>query len=931
MNPPNTHTLVRILVRLFVCAALVLACVPAFAFAEDSASSQAAETSTAQVVRVGYLNSAGYEEGGDGQYKSGWGYEYLQTLSYHTGWQYEYVYGNFSELMDKLQAGDIDVMCNISYTDERAQTLLFSESPQGEERYYVCVKSDNAELSDGGAAAFAGKRIGVIDGLIQTQAGKQWMADHGVEPTYKSYPNSRVLFDALDKGEVDAIFMNDATTSPSAVPVITVGSSSYYIAVPKSRPDLIEQINSAMADIQSSNSRYNDEVKTKYSASGSGSQYLTASEKNWLEQHEHHVTLGFLERALPYSGTGADGSVEGSVTALISELSDAFGIAVDTRSYSYEDELIAAVKSGEVDAALPVANNFWVAEQHGVAQSDSFATTSVVAVFTGDNVSSCLDSVACSRSSVIDEDMFSALNPNSKVMRFDTYEQCVEALRTGSVHSIIIPSTSLETFREQYRIDDMKTAELTTSLSLSAYVAKGNSELLTILNKSMANAKTSIQAATLSHYSYADEGSPFVKFIKRNIVTILLLVVLVLVAGSVVLLYALRRAKRAEAAATSANQAKTQFLARMSHDIRTPLNGIIGLMEIGDLHPDDRQRAADIRTKTKGAADHLLALLSDVLEMGKLEDRDIELENVPFDLMDVLRDVEVLSNLRAAETGVTIAHDDAVNLPYTHLYGSPVHIKRVLINLLTNAIKYNKPGGMVTCTSRVESESGDTVAYRFVISDTGIGMSPEFVKRIFEPFSQERDDARSTYQGTGMGMAIVHALVEKMGGSISVQSELGQGSTFEVVLPFTIDRNPAAHERKEPDPAQCSIAGMRLLLAEDNELNREIAETLLEERGARVTCACDGKEALDMFVSKPAGTFDAVLMDIMMPRMNGYEASRAIRLSGKRDADTIVIVAMTANAFAEDVKASKEAGMNEHLAKPIDMDKLAATLVRLVK
>lgn len=931
MNSPNTHTLFQAFARLVVCVALVVASIPVVACADDTAPSTQSDSSSSQVVRVGYLNSAGYEEGGEGQYKSGWGYEYLQTLSYHTGWTYEYVYGNFSELMEKLQAGDIDLMCNISYTDERAQTLLFSQSPQGEERYYVCVKSDNDELSGASASAFTGKRIGVIDGLIQTQAGEQWMADHGAEPVYANYPNSRALFDALDKGDIDAIFMDDATTSPSAVPVITVGSSSYYLAVPKTRPDLMEQINDAMADIQSSNSRYNDEVKTKYSASGSGSQYLTASEKAWLEQRNWHITLGYLDHALPYSATDSNNQVTGSVTALISELSEAFGITVDTRAYDHEDTLVEAVKSGEADAAIPVANNFWVAEQHGVAQSDVFATTSIVAVFTGDNVGSCLDTVACARTSVIDSDIFSALSPTSNVMMFDGMEQCVQALRTGSVHAVLIPSTSLETFREQYRVDDMKTAELTSALSLSAYVTKGNSELLTVLNKSIANAKTSIQAATLSHYSYADEGSPVVKFFKRNIVTILLLVVFVLVAGSVVLLRALRRARRAEIAATNANQAKTKFLARMSHDIRTPLNGIIGLMEIGDLHPDDRQRAADIRTKTKGAADHLLALLSDVLEMGKLEDRDIELENVPFNLMDALRDVEVLGSLRAAETGVTVIHDGGVNLTHVNLYGSPVHIKRVFINLLTNAIKYNEPGGQVKCTSSVERESGDTVAYRFVIADTGIGMSPEFVEHIFEPFSQERDDARSTYQGTGMGMAIVHALVQKMGGTISVQSELGCGSTFEVVLPFTIDRNPAAHESAAPDAADCSIEGMNLLLVEDNELNREIAETLLEEMGARVTFACDGKQAVDAFVGKPAGTFDAVLMDIMMPVMNGYEASRAIRLSGKRDADTIVIVAMTANAFVEDVQASKEAGMNEHLAKPIDMDKLKAALARLVK
>lgn len=920
------------MVRFALCLVLAASFLPQFAFADESASTASGgEDASVQTVRVGYLNSAGYEEGGEGEYKSGWGYEYLQTLSYHTGWQYEYVYGNFSDLMEQLQNGDIDLMCNISYTDARAEKLLFSARAQGEERYYICVKSDNEELSAGTAEQFRGKRIGVIDGLIQTQAGKEWLADRGIDVTYASYANSRALFDALDAGQVDAIFMNDATTSPTAIPVVSVGSSSYYIATPNSRADLMEQIDAAMAEIQNSNSRYNDEVKTKYSANGSGSQYLSASEKRWLEAHDYRITLGYLDRALPYSSTDDSGHVTGSITALISELSDAFGVQVDAVPYNFEDTLLEAVKSGEVDAALPMSNDFYVAEQHGAAQSDTFATTSLVAVFTGSSVNECLGVIAAPRTSVLDIDVLAARFPDASVKGFDSLDDCVTALRTHKVQSVVIPSTSLETFREQYHIDDMKTAELSSSLGLSVYVAKGNSELLNVLNKSINNAKASIQAATLSHYSYADEGPAVVKFFRRNIVPMLLCVVALLVAGSFALLQALRRAKRAEEVANSANQAKTKFLARMSHDIRTPLNGIIGLMEIGDLHPDDRERAIDIRAKTKGAADHLLALLSDVLEMGKLEDRDIVIESEPFNLMDVFQDVYVLSSLRAQEMGISIVHDGAKNLPYLDVYGSAVHLQRVFINLLTNAVKYNKPGGSISCTSHIVSVNGDVATYSFVIADTGIGMSPEFVERIFEPFSQESDDARSTYQGTGMGMAIVHALVEKMGGTISVRSKLGEGSTFTVEMPFAINRNPGEHVQEKEDEQACSIDGMNLLLVEDNELNREIAETLLTEMGAHVTCAVNGEEAVNTFVSKPAGTFDAVLMDIMMPIMNGYDASRAIRLSGKRDADTVAIVAMTANAFLEDVKASKEAGMNAHLAKPIDMNKLKATLAKLVK
>jgi len=382
---------------------------------------------------------------------------------------------------------------------------------------------------------------------------------------------------------------------------------------------------------------------------------------------------------------------------------------------------------------------------------------------------------------------------------------------------------------------------------------------------------------------------------------------------------ALKEAKRA-------NQAKSEFLTRMSHDIRTPLNGIIGLLEISETHAEDFNLQRANRAKARIAADHLLGLINDVLDMTKLEDNNTELVREPFNIYSLSSDVKTICQIRAAENGVTIETDKGTNLDYVHLIGSPLHIKRVFMNLLNNAIKYNKPNGKICCSSRMISHDENTVTYEFAVKDTGIGMSEEYLEHIFEPFSQEKADARSRYQGSGMGMAIVKALVDKMGGSIRVESEPGVGSTFFVTLTFEIDHEDHHVSFDKPEDKETSIAGMNILVVEDNELNREIAVCILKDAGANVTTANDGAQAVDIYEKNRAGAFDAILMDVMMPVMNGYDATRTIRKSEKSDAQTIPIIAMTANAFAEDVEHAREAGMTRHLAKPLDTKKLMETI-----
>ena len=384
-------------------------------------------------------------------------------------------------------------------------------------------------------------------------------------------------------------------------------------------------------------------------------------------------------------------------------------------------------------------------------------------------------------------------------------------------------------------------------------------------------------------------------------------------------------AKKAEAA----NEAKTEFLQRMSHDIRTPINGICGLVNMADHYADDMEKQTEYRTKIKEASNLLLELVNDVLDMSKLEADEVVLEEVPFNLSKIFEEVLVVIEQIAAEQNIRIVWEKK-EITHRDFIGSPGYVKRVMMNILSNAVKYNRANGQIYISCReLPSEQSEMTTMEFVCRDTGIGMTEEFQKYIFEPFAQEKTGSRTKFAGTGLGMAIAKNLIEKMGGTISFESEKGVGTTFVIRVPFKIDPNADKREEKA-DVAEKSIKGLHILLAEDNELNMEIAEFVLRNEGADVTKAWNGQEAVELFRNSEAGEFDVILMDIMMPVMDGYEATNMIRSLNREDAKTIPIIAMTANAFTEDRIKSKEAGMDEHVAKPVDVESLVKIIHKLV-
>ncbi len=915
----------RALAIVLAALAVLSTIMPAPAFAADS-------DQQVKTVRVGWLvNNEGFQDGTPGERLSGWGYEYLQTLSYYTpGWRYEYVSGTFTELMDMLETGEIDLMPNISYSEERAQKLLFSSNPEGTERYYIYARPDRDDLAKGDPQALQGLTIGYNPSVMQTFVGQQWLANEGIACTYREYDGGSDLFDALANDEVDAVIMNDTISSPEASPMFYVGSSDYYFAVPKSRPDLMDDINSAMAAINRVNPRYIDEVKSNYSAQNSGSSSLNGPERSWLKANDNTITLGYLKNKLPYCTQNDDGEMEGSLASLATTLHDKFGITVATVAFSSNKQMTKALSKGTIDVALPLFRDYWLSEQAGVIQSNPMGTVSLTAIHSS-NLNSDLKSIACTADAIVNRLELENLFPDAKVTEYPNDNEAFEALNNGKARCIIVPSTRLETIRDTYDIENFKTQELTDTAQLSCLISRGKPELLGIINKGIINAGESLSASNYSSTSYTTQESDTLQFLFRNRTAIAATLIGMLSVGIVLLIWALVRARTERKKADAANAAKTAFLTRMSHDIRTPLKGILGLIDIEELKEGDIQVARESRAKARVAANHLLSLINDILEMGKIEDRKITLEHAPFNLKELCDNTLVLCKLRASDNGITMQDN---SLPYAtgpYMVGSPTHIRQIMINLLDNSIKYNKRGGSVTFSSKTKPLDNGRALFCFSVSDTGIGMTPKFLKHIYEPFAQEGNDARSKFQGTGMGMPIVKSLIELMGGTIEVTSELHVGTTFYVEIPLDIDKNPQARANTVESTLDCSLANMNVLLAEDNELNAEIAQALLESEGVVVTRAANGNEVVDLYLSHPAGSFDAILMDIMMPDMDGYEATRAIRLSEKVDAADIPIIALTANAFAEDAQAAHDAGMNAHLSKPLDFNKLKNILARIKK
>ena len=849
----------------------------------------AAETAPAKVVRVGsfedtfnYVNERGA--------RKGYGYELLETLSGYTGWQFEYVTCDWSDCFEKLKNGEIDIMGDISYTEDRAEEMLFSDEPMGEEKYYLYADFSRTDISASNFKTLNGKKIGVLMGTEPEVMLTEWEEKHGIKTEHVNISDNEDVKKKLANHEIDCfVSLEEAFWAELGISTMTrVGESSIYYAINKDRPDIKEELDYAMSVLDEADPFYTADLYKRY-FSLDYTPILTSEEKAWLKEHGA-IRMGFLTSDGGVSTYDpATGELTGAITDYIQFAADCLGnqeLEFQIVGYDSIEAELDALKSGEIDMIFHFNQNPNLAEEYRVACTSTTWITNLMAV-------------------------------TNK-----------EHFNESKANRIAVPQNKLSLkkylafYYPQWEIVDCDTQE-------------DAAKPINLLAGSIAMYQSSARKVTLS------------EFIKDNFVMVLLISSIAVAVVLLTILKLLQKARKAEAAAKkaandtqelnaklqvavenaeSANRAKSTFLFNMSHDIRTPMNAIIGYADLASRHLDDPAKLEKYMENIQVCGQNLLMLLNNVLDLARIENDKTEIEYSVSDVEKDFRNCIAMFQNQADSKGQTLTVTAQLQHPY--VYADIPHLTEVCTNLVSNAVKYTGACGTIHCdiTQKPGKKEGwcDTV---ITVADNGIGMSQEFQKHIFEPFERERTSTVSKVEGSGIGMGIVKRLVGLMGGTVEVESKIGVGSTFTVTIPCRIASQEETQAKRETGSSdKKSLSGTKILLAEDNDLNAEIAVELLQEEGCTVDRAKDGVECVDMLEKAANGTYQLILMDIQMPVMNGYDAAKKIRRMDDLPKADIPIIAMTANAFSEDKQAALDAGMNDHVSKPINMNVLVPTI-----
>ena len=925
-------------VCLSIFAFVMLLFVPFFVYASETKS----DGNTTQVieeenktVRVGYFPYANFQEDGYGEHKQGAGYEYLQKISYITGWKYEYVYGSFKECLDMLADGEIDILGNVSYTPERAESIDYSTYVAGTERYWIYTREDHTDLTDGDPKQMNGCRIGVADGSYQKELLEKWLDSNQIQAEVVVCKGYDEMIEKLDADELDALVIPVLSVNSDFIAIANIGASDCYFGVSKSRPDLLKELNSAMEEINNTETDYSSKLYARYEGKAVINYALNKEEKQWLDAHENTIRVGYLKDNLPFCGE-ENGKLTVILGTVLDTVQEKYKITIKAVPCSTGVEMNEALQSGKIDIAGPIIQDFYTQEQFQVVLTDAIFDITPVVIYKGKEYSSSLSTVAVTETSLYSGLMVSLLFPDAEIKQYDTQEECLEAVANGKVGATVVPSSKINILNESPLTQSLSFAEMAKRQELGMFTTRENRRAATIINKAIEQSSNVLNGVVLAQNSVSEkemtlkdilaEHAGLVIGVSFVIIFVLLLLVYSLSVSRKKQMEALKEAQNANAA----NIAKTTFLNHMSHDLRTPMNAIVGFTDIAMKRKPDKE-VEDCLKKIRQSSEYLMTLINDVLDISRIESGKLEYKPVLVDLRDMTDTVLSIARgyMENRDLNFSVSREELKN-PY--VMADELRIREVLLNIISNAVKFTKDGGTISfAAENAPGNDENHIIVRYRISDTGIGMSEEFQTRIFDEFSQENGGARTSYKGAGLGMAIAKQYVDLMGGKIEVSSRKGIGSTFTVEIPLLIAEQILS-EKEEKLRKDMDLHGLHVLLAEDNDLNAEIAAALLEEQGMIVTRTADGKSALAQFCNTAPGTFDLILMDIMMPEMNGYETTKAIRnLSERPDGKEIPIIAMTANAFAEDVQAALDAGMDDHVAKPMNMDILTSVIEKCVK
>ena len=1048
----------------------------------------AAETASAKVVRVGsfedtfnYVNEKGA--------RKGYGYELLETLSGYTGWQFEYVTCDWSDCFEKLKNGEIDIIGGISYTEDRTQEMLFSDEPMGVEKYYLYADLSRADISASDFKTLNGKKIGVLMGTEPEVMLAEWEEKYGLKTEHVNISNNEDVKQKLANHEIDCfVSLEESFWAERGISTITrVGESGIYYAINKNRPDIKEELDDAMRALDEAVPFYTADLYKRY-FSMDYTPILTGEEKAWLRKHGA-IRMGFLASDSGVSTFDpATGEFTGVITDYIQFAADCLGnqeLEFQLVGYDSKEAELDALKSGEIDMIFHCDQNPNLAEEYHFACTNTTWTSNLMAVtnkqhFNENNV----NRIAVPQNKLSLKKYLAFYYPQWEIVDCDTQEDAARLVKDGQADCFVTGISSENKYSKKY---SFYSVPLVNPVRSCFAVNSGNRSLLSILNKTIKAMPVNMLAGALAMYKSSARKVTLSDFIKDNFFKVMLISSIAVAVVLLTILMLLQKARKAEAAARkaasdtqelnaklqvavekaeSANRAKSTFLSNMSHDIRTPMNAIIGFTTLALSNIDDTERVKDYLGKTLASSNHLLSLINDVLDMSRIESGKIHLEEVEVNLSDVLHDLKTIVSGQIYAKQLEL-YMDVMDVTDEDVYCDKTRLNQILLNLLSNAIKFTPAGGTVSV--RVRQLAGKVRGcgqYEFRIKDNGIGMSQEFAQKIFEPFERERTSTVSRIQGTGLGMAITKNIVDMMGGTIEVQTAQGKGTEFTVCVPMraqteqrpvekiteleglkalvvdddfntcdsvtkmlvkvgmraewtlsgkeavlrarqSIEMSDVYHayiiDWRLPDmngievtrqirslhddtpiiiltaydwsdieveakaagvTAFCSkpmfmfdlretlmsalgqkpadavqgllpeknadFKGKHILLVEDNELNREIAQEILQEYGFLVDSAENGAVAVEKVSTAAPGSYDLVLMDVQMPIMDGYTATRKIRALDDPARAKLPILAMTANAFDEDRRNALESGMNGFLSKPIVIDDLVQELHKIL-
>lgn len=908
----------------------------------------AAETAPAKVVRVGsfgdtfnYVNEKGI--------RKGYGYELLQTLSGYTGWQLEYVTCDWSDCFEKLKNGEIDIMGDISYTEDRTEEMLFSDEPMGEEKDYLYADLSRADISASDYKTLNGKKIGVPMGTEPEVMLTEWEEKYDLKTQHVNISNNEDVKQKLANHEIDCfVSLEESFWADLGISTITcVGSSDIYYAINKDRADIKEELDNAMRVLEDANPFYTADLYKRY-FSMDYTPILTGEEKAWLKEHGA-IRMGFLTGDSGVSTCDpATGEITGTITDYIQFAKDCLGnqeLEFQMVAYDSKEAELGALKSGEIDMVFHFDQSPNLAEEYRVACTNTTWTSNMMAVTNKQHFNeNQANRVAVPQNKLSLTRYLAVYYPQWEIVDCATPEDAAKLVKDGQADCFVTGVSNQENYSKEY---DFYSVPLPNPAKSCFAVNSGNGILLSILNKTIKAMPANMLTGALAMYKSAARKVTLGEFIRDNFVKVLLVSSIFAAVILLMILKLLQKARKAEAAARkaandtqelneklqiaaekaeSANRAKSTFLFNMSHDIRTPMNAIIGYADLAARHSDEPAKLEKYMENIQVCGQNLLMLLNNVLDLARIENDKTEMEYSVSDVEKDFRNCIAMFQNQADSKGQTLTVTTHLLHPY--IYADVPHLTEVCTNLVSNAVKYTGNGGTIRCDAAQkpgEKEGWcDTV---ITVADDGIGMSQEFQQHIFEPFERERTSTVSKVEGSGIGMGIVKKLVGLMGGTVEVESKIGVGSTFTVTIPCRIASEDEIQAKREVNPSdQKCLCGTRILLTEDNDLNAEIATELLQEEGCTVDRAKDGVECVDMLEKAADGTYQLILMDVQMPVMNGYDATKVIRRMDDPQKANIPIVAMTANAFSEDKQVALDAGMNDHIAKPIDMSVLVPTL-----